>query len=294
MASDSYDEIKKLALIAMVSNDALMSQLVLKGGNLLDIVYGVADRSSLDMDFSMETDFAPEFRASVEKTVKQLLRETFRPNGYEVFDISFTERPEVVSEEMKAFWGGYRLEFKVIDGEVLSGLTGDPQEMRRHAAEIGPDHHRTFRVEISKFEYCAPKRPRKVEGYQVYVYTPEMMVFEKLRAICQQMPEYAEVVANPSRSGRARDFFDIHTLIESFTMDLAGEKNKDLLQKIFHAKRVPLHLIGLVRKYREFHRHDFVSVESTVKPGVRLQEFDYYFDFVVENCCDPLKPLWEE
>ena len=121
-----------------------------------------------------------------------------------------------------------------------------------------------------------------------------MIVFEKLRAICQQMPEYRQEVPDPSQSGRARDFFDIHAVLTSFRIDLLTAGNADLLRNIFTSKRVPLRLIGLIPNYREYHRQDFRSVESTVKPGVAVRDFDFYFDYVVEHCCTPLKPLWEE
>jgi hypothetical protein len=34
----------------------------------------------------------------------------------------------------------------------------------------------------------------------IYVYSPEMIVFEKIRAICQQMEEYGLVVPNSGKS----------------------------------------------------------------------------------------------
>ena len=44
------DRIKRLAIVAMFSDDGLMEKLVLKGGNLLDLVYGISTRASLDVD----------------------------------------------------------------------------------------------------------------------------------------------------------------------------------------------------------------------------------------------------
>jgi hypothetical protein len=45
-------------------------------------------------------------------------------------------------------------------------------------------------VEISKFENCSDKTGVELDDHTVYVYSPAMLVIEKLRAICQQMPEY--------------------------------------------------------------------------------------------------------
>ena len=66
-----------------------------------------------------------------------------------------------------------------------------------------------------------------------------------------------------------------------------------IARQVFAAKHVPLKLIGLIPQYREYHRPDFVSVENTVKAGVALNDFDFYFDYVVENCCASLEPLWK-
>lgn len=120
-----------------------------------------------------------------------------------------------------------------------------------------------------------------------------MIVFEKIRAICQQMPEYAQVVNSPSQSARARDFFDIYTILEHFKgIDFRTKGNADLLKNIFAAKRVPLNLIGKIKDYKEYHRPDFVSVKDTVQPSFDLREFDYYFDYVVDRCRE-LEPLWK-
>ncbi len=52
------ERIKKLVVIAMFSDDELMERLVLKGGNALDLIHRISTRASLDLDFSMERDFA--------------------------------------------------------------------------------------------------------------------------------------------------------------------------------------------------------------------------------------------
>jgi hypothetical protein len=66
---------------------------------------------------------------------------------------------------------------------------------------------RVFTVDLSKYEYTAPKVSAQLDHYTIYVYTPEMISAEKLRAICQQMPEYSPM-RHPG-SPRARDFYDL-------------------------------------------------------------------------------------
>ncbi len=293
MDLDQLRKIKKLAIIAMFSDDDLMDTLVLKGGNLLDVVYQVASRASVDLDFSMPNEFAPRDWKSLADRVRRRLRETFQPNGYHIFDVKVTERPPHVTPDMADFWGGYRIEFKLITSEAFIRLGRDVEKARKQAAEVGSGHRRTFKIDISKFEYCDTKRPWDLDNYKIYVYSPAMLLFEKVRAICQQMPEYAKIVSNPSQSPRARDFFDIHTILENFPIDVNSTESRTLLTHIFAAKRVPLALLGRIPAYRDYHRHDFVSVEATVKPHVKLKDFDFYFDYVVA-AIEPLQPLWVE
>jgi len=286
---EKLEQIKRTAVIALFSDDDLMDSLVLKGGNALDIVYDIAQRSSLDLDFSIPTDFKTEQIPDITKRIRRVLWENFRVKGYEAFDIDFREVPEHPTTSTPDFWGGYLIEFKVIEIAKYKSLLSDPRALRANALEAGPDHQRKFKISISKFEYCAPKKEVDLDDYTVYVYTPKMIVFEKLRAICQQMPEY---VPNSTKTARARDFFDIYTVMEHFTIELASPHNIDLLKNIFDAKEVPLPLIGKIAQYREYHRPDFTSVEATVKPNIELNTFDFYFDYLVDRCkC--LKSLWE-
>jgi len=75
-------------------------------------------------------------------------------------------------------------------------------------------------------------------------------------------------------------------------IEINSRKNIELLKCIFNAKRVPLKLIGDIGNYREFHRQDFDAVKDTMKPGIKLKDFDFYFDYTI-RICEPLKSLWE-
>jgi len=283
------DEIKKRILIAMFSDDDLMEMLVLKGGNALDIIHHVISRASYDFDFSMEGEIKdiPAIRDKIER----VLRSTFKEVGYEVFDVTVEGRPSNISIEMKDFWGGYHVEFKIIDEKKYAELSGEFESLRRNAAVVGPRNKKTIMVDISKFEYCTPKQEIELEGLTIYVYTPVMIVCEKLRAICQQMPEYLKIVKSSFGSARARDFFDIYTTIEFFKIDLTKPENIELLKNIFDAKRVPLALLEKIPDYRDYHRQDFPSVEKTVILVTELKDFDFYFDYVVEKSQPLLKAL---
>jgi hypothetical protein len=284
------EEIKRLAIVAMFSDDELMERLVLKGGNALDLIYGISTRASLDVDFSMAEDFpegdVPAYRARIERA----LEGTFRLSGYVVFDVVMEERPPEVTPELAKFWGGYRVEFKLIEKARFAQLSVDWAELRKQALSFGQG--RKFIIDISRFEYVAGKEMRDFDGYRIFVYTPAMLVCEKLRAICQQLPEYGPVVRR-ARSGapRARDFIDIHSLVTAGNVDMTTAENVALLRTVFAAKRVPMELLGLIRMYRDLHEHDFPAVRDTVKAGVDLREFAFYFDFVVD-LTERLEALW--
>lgn len=284
------EQVKKLVIIAMFSDDDLMERLVLKGGNLLDIVYGVSTRASVDVDFSIEGEF--DRLEAVGQRIENALGRTFAEAGYVAFDIGIREVPSPLSDDMRDFWGGYRIEFKIIERARHDQLKDDVDALRRQAASVGKGGSTKFNVEISKHEYCRPKQRRQLEGYTVYVYSPEMTVSEKLRAICQQMPEYvATVKSHPS--ARARDFVDIHTIVEHFRIDVRNEEFQRIMREMFAVKRVPLSLISRIKEFKDYHRQDFSAVKATTKPTVQLEDFDFYFDYVVRKCGN-LKALWDE
>jgi len=213
MDLDRLERIKKLVIIALFSDDELMEMLVFKGGNAVDLIHGVAMRGSIDLDFSLESDFAERNVQSLQAHFDHLLNTTFRPEGLRAFDVTFERRPRTVSSDLESFWGGYRLQFKVIGIEVFETHKGNLRRQRTAAEAAGPRNSTRFRVEFSRHEYCASKEERELDGYKVYVYTPVMIVCEKIRAICQQMLEYRQVVRKQYGAARARDFFDIYVLL---------------------------------------------------------------------------------
>ena len=116
----------------------------------------------------------------------------------------------------------------------------------------------------------------KLDEFTIYVYIPAMLAIEKVRALCQQMDEYP---LRTQKTARARDFYDIHVILEESKIDLAAADNADIVHAIFAAKEVPVKLARLIANYREFHRLDWPSVEATVTSN--LKPFDFYFDYVV-------------
>jgi predicted nucleotidyltransferase component of viral defense system len=182
-----FTEIRRRTIVALFSDDALFDELVLKGGNAISLIYGFGNRASLDLDFSIENDFKdPE---DTGRRIFTALEKKFGEVGFTVFDKKFGRRPER-ERSPGTRWGGYQIEFKLIEKSKEAALGGKLEDIRRNAFVVGPNQMRRFTVDLSKYEYCAGKIEKELDDYTIYVYTPEMIVVEKLRAICQRMPAY--------------------------------------------------------------------------------------------------------
>jgi len=288
-----FKTIRKLAIIAMFSDDDLMDRLVLKGGNALDIIYRLNFRSSIDLDFSMDGEFSPDEIDNIKSKVEKCLAESFRPEGYVVFDVTFAEKPHKISADMTHFWGGYLIEFKIIGKAKHTDLTHELDAMRKQSEAVDPYDRKKFQIEISKFEYCGRKLEQELDNYTIYVYSPELIVVEKIRSICQQMPDYRMIVKSQSQSPRPKDFCDIYFIMKCLNVDLTSDSILDLVKGSFTAKKVPFELIPKIREYRNFHSQAFDGVMDTVYSRNDLKDFDFYFDYVVGES-EKLKPLWEE
>lgn len=283
MNLDFLEKVKRLTIAALVSDDMLMGILVLKGGNALNIAYDITNRGSIDIDFSIEKDFNEAERERISKQSKNLLNNEFQKEGYTVFDVKFYNKPQKIDEAVKEFWGGYRLDFKIIESLKYRKLKEDRDALRRNAIPITDDNSTIYYVEISKYEYIAQARKKDIDGSVVYVYSPEMIAIEKLRALCQQVGEYKEIVKSMTPKSRARDFYDIYNLTDYFGLDYTTNENIELMKNIFNAKRVPLNFILKLENDREFHRGSWDAVLETISQTSGPWEFDECFDFVIEK-----------
>lgn len=280
-----FTEIRRRVIVAMFSDDLFFDRLVLKGGNALELVHQVLTRGSVDVDLSVDGEFVD--LADFRERIFQALRREFESAGYTLFDEAFAVVPPEVGENTKPWLSGYCAEFKHIEIKLADSLGRDVDRMRRHAQTIDPQHRRKFRIEFSKHEYCEGKIQAQLGGRTIYVYTEEMCVIEKLRAICQQMPDYERAHPTP----RARDFYDIYATVTRRGLDLSLPENLDLARHIFEAKRVPLKLLARISDARGFHLPDWDAVKDSVVGEVF--DFDIYFNFVLDEV-SKLKALWEE
>ncbi len=278
-------EIRRRVITSLFTDPVLAERLVLKGGNALELAHRVITRGSIDVDLSIADEF--EDVVDIGSRMFHALRAEFAAVGYRLFDESFRVVPPDLVDDPRPWWGGYKVEFKLIEEVRAQGLTADLDRMRRESSTVDHRQGRRFSIDISKHEYCQGKVEVELDGQSIFAYSEEMCVIEKLRAICQQMPEYPLTNRRP----RARDFYDIYSTVTRRAIDLALPENLEVFRKVFAAKRVPLRLLARIGRTRDFHESDWDAVRAAVIGEVF--EFEIYFEFVVEEV-SKLDSLWNE
>ena len=269
----SLEAVRRHILIALFSDDELMDALVLKGGNALALIYKVGSRASLDMDFSIRSAFDDVDRAG--KRIIAALRSEFARIGFVTFDEKFEIKPTRRLVDQPEWWGGYRVEFKLALRSTFDKFGHDLEKLRRNSEVLGPLQRKTYSIDISQHEFCEGKVQREVDDYLIYVYSLEMIIAEKLRAICQQMPQYK---LSRTAAPRARDFYDIYEAITSNNINMLAAENREIVAAVFSAKAVPLELLCRIGDSRDFHELDWPAVSDSIS-GSKMS-FDFYFDFV--------------
>lgn len=262
---------RKLILKALFKDDWLYNRLVLKGGNALALVYNVGNRSSLDLDFSIEGDF--EDTDVVSNRMSNALIATFKEAGVHVFDFKLEQKPRNTSV---SWWGGYRAEFKLIPKVLADKLAFRIEDMSRQSLTIDPgSQRRKYTIEISKFEYISEKITKRIEGIDIHVYSPLLLAVEKLRALLQQHPSYTQIPREVKRS-RARDFYDIWAISDYFSIKL--DMHLSTVKAVFDAKKVDLNLLNKLSDVKALHMASWADVELSVSTDI--EAFDFYYDFV--------------
>ncbi len=208
----SFEEIKKAIVLGLFSIDELLDKFVLKGGNALSLVYEISTRASLDIDLSIPDEFD-----NLEKVASQIqegLQQSFDLHSLILFDFSMNEVPREVTDDLAGFWGGYKIVFKLVEKTKFQEHRHDTEWLRKNSVSVGGSDVRKFAIDISKHEYTDEKCNYLFHGYKIYVYSPAMIVCEKLRAICQQVDTYREKVKK-HKAKRSRDFLDIYQICEA-------------------------------------------------------------------------------
>lgn len=283
---DELRRFRTLTIIALFSDDDLLDTLVLKGGNALDIGYGFNSRASIDLDFSMARDFSDLGLSNLEQVRQRLegvLSATFSQHGYQVFEVRIKAKPTKKQPQNQEFWAGYEAKFKVIEQEKFNSHKDEPIWLAAKSIPLS-DAKKNITIDFGMHEYLGDITMTDLEGFIVPIYTPTLIVLEKIRAICQQMEEYLVNIGKDASFGkpRPRDFYDIYTILESSKVDINLNHPETIrhLKECFKAKRVPIKLIAQISETREFHKLDETRLRDSVLD--EFKGFDYYFNYVIE------------
>jgi len=144
---EDFDWVKRCALAALCSQNALKQLLVFKGGNLLQIGFNIRVRASIDLDFSIDADCNPE---QVRAECESALTAEFSKFNYAVIDVTIVERPPELSEDLRDFWGGYRIGFKLVKVTTFDRFRTDLAALRRYALPFGHQGSTVFRMVKSR------------------------------------------------------------------------------------------------------------------------------------------------
>jgi hypothetical protein len=276
----TIEEVLKEVIIAIYSSPRLARLLILKGGSAMRMFDNLSSRLSFDADFSLT---APIKKATpVRKEMQKCLSTQFGGHGFDLIDFKFDKKPKVVKEGFPEWWGGWACEFKLVSRRHRGkGLDAK----RRYALKPKPSPSPKISIDLSEHEYCGKRRIKTVAGSKIQAYSKEMLVLEKLRAVCQQHQEYP---FRQQRKNRARDFYDIYVL----TVDANEEfiaRCKRHVKGVFGAKDVGLWLLRSLWDDDDFvdeFRRGFELVKNTVSGNV--EHFDTYLEhvrFLIRDIC---------
>lgn len=277
MTPDEIILIKRKIIRALVSDDEIMDDIVLKGGSAIELFYNPQNtaRFSEDLDFSLKKDF--DDLNILRGKIESLLSREFSDSDLTPIDVKLTNQTSRHNPEPIP---GYVLEMKFItrNKQELAGNNPRKQSKMTEPLALG---RRQFQIEFSGNEYSEGYSYLEIDNLTIQVYTPAMIVCEKLRAICQQMDEHktANKIRSPKR-GRARDFYDIHYLVQNYSLDLTRAEHLDMLREMFRVKKVPLSNLTLIGNYYAMHAADEPSLKATATLRT-LKSFKFYFDYVV-------------
>lgn len=281
MDLEKFNQFKRWAIIALFSDDDFAERFVLKGGTALEVLK-LTTRSSIDIDVSMEDDFTEEELSSIEERLENIFNEVYRPHGYTIFDFKFKEKPRSQSPERAKFWGGYNIEFKIYKTADMGSL--DVSSLRRSAEIVAENGGRKFSIDISKYEYCSYFEEQDLDGYTINIYTPAMIVCEKIRALCQQLPEYF-INDGKHKKPRPRDFYDIYTIMK-FTKLSFDQIDVNIFKEMFKIKKVDFSLLDIILStdYYNFTKEDLPSLINTLDLEERENfDFDICYNYVVDG-----------
>ena len=247
-----------MILQALFLDDNLSQLMVLKGGTAL-YLHNAIGRRSIDIDFSLCQIPVGVTIDNLQDRFFKALDSFLNEKGHKLFYFTFREKPRM------ALVQGYEIICKFLpykDFAILKGQKNGEKAMHQGFKDMtGLD--KGVIIQCSKNEYCDICGETKIQdGVLIKIYTPEMILIEKLRALCQQMPEYP---IRGKKTARARDFFDIYVLDSHYRLAersrLDPESFNFLVRNIFGVKKVDITLLSRLKNYKSYHEEAAIHGE---------------------------------
>jgi hypothetical protein len=264
----NIEEVIKETILALYQSGDLASSLFLKGGSALRIFDNQTARLSIDADFSVESEVDDPEKFFY--TIQSCVEGRFKQHQLEVIDFISKKKPKVSPENRPDWWGGWACEFKLVD-EIHREKTHRTKQ--RNALVPEGSNSPKITIDISEHEYCGTHRTRNISGIKILGYSRELLVLEKLRAICQQHPDYEFRLSK----NRSRDFYDIYALTSDMDEAFIKKCSRHLV-KVFAAKEVPLEILQAIwnEEFIDEQRRGFEQVKDTVRG--KVHDFDVYVE----------------
>lgn len=271
----SIDDVIRMVLLGLYKDDFFNDQLYLKGGQALRLKEKLDERFSADIDFSLSGHIANE--DDFYERLKDALYAEFQASGYYVFDFKHVRRPEIKKDGAPDFWGGWGVEFKFIED---AKKTLPHEQQRREALVPVGCQGKKITLDLSEYEYCQGAEKIKIGAVDIVVYSRSLLLCEKIRAICQQHPDYP----HKDPGSRSRDYYDIERLWSRVLVDKATEsfiaQCKHDLPEVFKAKGVDEVLLEKINdaSFVDLQKKSWDLVKATVSG--KLDDFSYYVETV--------------
>ncbi len=297
-------DIKELQQIVLRSiaifNERGYWELVLKGGSALEMFYN-HPRYSQDMDFSISaaiSDSSTDWKQYIEELIN-----IFKDELSAVNHIVVTYNTKPPKDGLPSDFGRtFQMKIKITHHTAYTeARLKCLKKANHHPVETcvaeriskNPTTYRTVHIDISDKEYTEPAVIQNLpNGYTIKVYTPVMIICEKLRAICQNTTQYLQRYNLEPRTSRVRDFFDIYHIQEKYSPSWKDKDNLKILQEIFRVKNMPISLLNSISllnliqstEVREINytkrTWQYKKLKDTVKTN--LEDFEFYYSYVVK------------
>lgn len=269
-------DVIRQTILAIYKDKDKSKDIYLKGGLALILGYGLENRLSTDADFSLPRSIeeSEDMFEYFEKTIK----ETFHEDGYEAYDFTVNKKPDKEHGNKLERWTGWEFNFKLIDhGHNYEGVKKSSKGIMFPGAATNK-----IEIDLSEHEHCEPSITKNIDGVDVNLYSAPLIILEKIRALCQQHPDY-KLINEKRKKNRARDLYDISVVMDMY-IGLEGYENlvnqgKEHLDLVFESKYVSLEIIDHLytdKKYITFLEKGWNGFKQGV--DIDLEPFDYYLE----------------